>query len=129
MKKVARPKPVPSKFQPIFEQLKKILRRYERRLTVTAYSSTGYSLNAAFSPKYKKEIFFGAVQINKNYVSYHLMPVYVFPALLKGISPVLTKRMHGKSCFNFTSIDDPLLAELSTLTEKCFKKFEDGKMI
>jgi hypothetical protein len=66
MKKVARPKPKPNKFQPTFEQLKKILRRYERRLTVTACTSTGYSLNAAFSPIYKKEIFFGAVRIQKD---------------------------------------------------------------
>ena len=129
MNKVARPKPRPDKFQLTFEQLNKILRKYERRLTVTASTSTGYSLNAAFSPKYNKEIFFGGVRIQKNYVSYYLMPVYVFPALLKGISPALKKRMQGKSCFNFTTIDEPLLAELAALTEKCFKKFEDGKMI
>ena len=124
-----KPKLKPNKLQPTFEQLKKILRRYERRLTVTAYSAAGYSLDAAFSPKYNKEIFFGAVRIQKNYVSYYLMPVYVFPALLKDISPALKKRMQGKSCFNFTTIDETLLAELSELTDKCFKKFEDGKMI
>lgn len=129
MKQVSKPKIKLHKFQPTFEQLKKILRKYERRLTVTAYTTTAYSLDAAFSPKYNKAIFFGAVKIQKNYVSYYLMPVYVFPALLKGVSPALKKRMQGKSCFNFTTIDEELLAELAALTEKCFKKFEDGKMI
>jgi hypothetical protein len=129
MKKISKPKPKPNKFQPTFEQLKKILRKYERRLTVTVYKPDQYSLDAAFSPKYNKEIFFGAVRIQKNYVSFYLMSVYVFPALLKGISPALKKRMQGKSCFNFTAIDDELLAELAALTDKCFKKFESGGMI
>ncbi len=35
---------------------------------------------------------FGAVQIKKTYVSYHLMPVYAFPVLLEKISAELTQR-------------------------------------
>jgi hypothetical protein len=57
------------------------------------------------------------------------MPVYVFPGLLTGISPALKKRMQGKSCFNFSPIDEPLRTGLAALTEKCFKKFEDGGLI
>jgi hypothetical protein len=49
----------------------------------------------------KKVIFFGAAQIKKNYVSFYLMPVYMFmfPKLLDNISPELKKHMQGKSCF------------------------------
>lgn len=131
MKKAVKPQPnlKPNKFQPTFEQLKKVLRRYEQHLIVTVNTSDHYSLNTAFSPKYKKEIFFGAARIQKNYVSYHLMAIYAFPAMLKHISPALEKRRQGKSCFNFTTIDGPLLAELAALTETCFKKFENAKMI
>lgn len=131
MKKAVKPTPKlkPIKFQPTFEQLKKVLRRYEQQLIVTVNKSDHYSLNTPFSPKYKKEVFFGAVRIQKNYVSYHLMAIYAFPEMLKHISPALKKRMQGKSCFNFTTIDGPLLAELAALTETCFKKFENAKMI
>jgi hypothetical protein len=38
-------------------------------------------LNKTRSARYQKELFFGGVQIKKNYVSYHLMPVYMEPAL------------------------------------------------
>jgi hypothetical protein len=48
--------------------------------------------------------------------AFHLFPVYVFPDLLTGISPELKKRMHGKSCFNFTKVDEALFAELARLT-------------
>ena len=105
-------------FQVVFERLKAIMRAYESRLLVVADEAGNYYLNAPFSEKFKKEIFFGAVQIKKNYVSYHLMSVYAFPDLLDGISPALKKRMQGKSCFNFTSINEELLAELAELTRK-----------
>jgi hypothetical protein len=64
----------------------------------------------------RKPLFFGAVQTNKSYVSYHLMPVYVNADLLDGISGSLQKRMQGKSCFNFKAIDADLFSELAALT-------------
>jgi hypothetical protein len=38
------------------------------------------------------------------------------PEFLKKVSPALKKRMQGKSCFNFTSVDAELAAELDQLT-------------
>ncbi len=63
---------------------------------------------------------FGAVRIRTRYVSYHLMPIYGSPALLDGISPLLRRRMQGKSCFNFTKVDDALFTELAELTGRGF---------
>jgi hypothetical protein len=45
-----------------------------------------------------------------------LMPVYAVPELLKGMSPELKKRMQGKACFNFTSIEPGQAKELGALT-------------
>ena len=76
-----------------FELLKSILRKYEKSLRVIIDKNDNYSLIAGYSEKYKRDIYFGAVQIKKNYVSYHLMPVYINPNLLDGISTELKKRM------------------------------------
>jgi hypothetical protein len=55
------------------------------------------------------------------------MPDYVHPDLVDGMSPELRKRMQGKSCFNFTRLDQALLAELEHLTAAGFARFqEDG---
>ena len=70
-----------------------------------------------------KPLFFGAVQIRKRYVSFHLMPVYVNPDLLTDAGPALLKRMHGKSCFNFTKIEPNLFEELATLTQSGFDDY------
>lgn len=116
-------------FSQTFLKLKKILKKYEPKLTVTVSDKTNYSLDAGYSGKYKRNIFFGAVNIKKNYVSFHLMPVYVFPDLLKNISPELRKRMQGKSCFNFKNITASELNELEILTSQGFQAFKNEKLV
>ena len=115
--------PNPTDFPAVFEGLKKILKPYAPRLTVTADTSTSYSLDGPYSEKWQKVIFFGAVQIKKNYVSFYLMPVYMFPDLLKDISPALKKHMQGKSCFNFKTVEPELFKELKDLTRQGVEKF------
>jgi len=46
------------------------------------------------------------------------MCVYLRPDLLEAMSPQLRNRMQGKSCFNFTKIDEVLFDELSDITAK-----------
>ena len=114
-------------FPTVFDQLKAVLKPYEPRLSVTANDSEGYSLDTHQLGPNKKPMFFGAAVIKKNYVSFHLMPVYVHPELLEGISDGLRKRMQGKSCFNFKTLDKNTVAELRELTERSFEVFrKDG---
>ncbi|OYW16323.1 MAG: hypothetical protein B7Z39_01645 [Novosphingobium sp. 12-64-8] len=62
---------------------------------------------------------FGAVQLKKNYVSCHLMPLYALPGLRANLDPDLLKRMQGKSCFNFKKVEPALFDALERLTEEC----------
>jgi hypothetical protein len=112
-------------FPVVFEQLKKILKRYEDQLTVKTDTPDTYYLDGPYSEKWKKELFFGSAQIKKNYVSFYLMPVYMHPELLKDISPELKKHMQGKSCFNFKKVEPDLLEELAVLTRKGAEKFKE----
>lgn len=117
--------PAESDFPVIFEQLKNILKPYASNLTVKTDSADTYYLDGPYSKKWKKELFFGSAQIKKNYVSFYLMPVYMYPELLTGISPELRKHMQGKSCFNFKKADSALFQELATLTRKGVEKFRE----
>jgi len=118
-----------NEFETIFNLLKKVLVKYENRLTVTIDKSDRYNLNAGYSEKHKRDIYFGGVEIKKNYVSFHLMPVYINPKLLNNLSPGLKKRMQGKSCFNFKKADELLFKELSKLTKNAFDFFKRDGMI
>lgn len=114
-------------FPHVFEMLKAILKPYAKNLTITADTSSAYSLDGPYSEKYKKALFFGAAQIKKNYVSFYLMPVYMFPELLKGMSPELKKHMQGKSCFNFKKVEPDLFKELTQLTRLSVERAREAK--
>jgi hypothetical protein len=111
-------------FPLVFEGLKKILKPYAPKLTITADTPDVYSLDGPYNEKWQKVIFFGAAQVKKNYVSFYLMPVYMYPDLLKEVSPALRKRMQGKSCFNFKKVEPELFKELAELTRKGVERFK-----
>jgi len=111
-------------FPVVFEQLKNILKPYAEKLTVKTDSADTYYIDGPHSEKWRKELFFGSAQIKKNYVSFYLMPVYMYPDLLKGVSPELKKHMQGKSCFNFKQVEPVLFKELAELTRKGAERFQ-----
>lgn len=115
-------------FPLVFEKLKSILKPYEKALAVKADSVNTFYLDGPYSEKWKKELFFGSAQIKKNYVSFHLMPVYMYPDLLKDISPELKKHMQGKSCFNFKKVEPELFQELSDLVKKGYAQFQKEEL-
>jgi hypothetical protein len=108
----------------VFEQLKNLLRPYAEKLTLKADTSDSYYIDGPYSEKWEKELFFGSAQIKKIYVSFYLMPIYMYPDLLKDISPELKKHMQGKSCFNFKKVEPELFQELSELTKKGAERFQ-----
>lgn len=116
-------------FAAVFERLREILKPFADRLLVKVDTSSEYSLDTPYSEKWKRELFFGAVQLKKNYVSFHLMPVYMFPDLLNGASEELTKRMQGKSCFNFKRVQERLFDELTELTRQGFDRLESEQLV
>ncbi len=76
-----------------------------------------YVLLGAPTERYPDGQLFASVRIGKRYVSYHLMSVYMSPEG-PSIGPELTRRRQGKSCFNFTRVDDTLFDELADLTDR-----------
>jgi hypothetical protein len=110
-------------FPLIFSQLKAILEPYAQRMNLKHDTVDSYHLDGPYSERWGKELFFAAVQIKKNYVSFYLMPVYMFPDLLLEISPGLKKHMQGKSCFNFKKSEPDLFRELAELTRRGGERF------
>jgi hypothetical protein len=105
-------------FDETFRTLRGILAAYDKELLVQVDKPGDYQLaSRTMHDRAGRPLFVAAVQVKKNYVSYHLMPVYALPDLLKGMSPGLKKRMQGKACFNFTTIDPEHTRELTALTK------------
>jgi hypothetical protein len=105
------------KMKDVFDTLKALIEPHAQFLDVKCDEPAEFYLDTFHVMKNKRPLFFAAVQAKKNYVSYHLMPVYLNPTLLNGVSPELKKRMQGKACFNFKAVDKILFRELAKLTK------------
>lgn len=108
----------------VFEDLRCLFTPIERRAVLVADTPTRYYLAThEVRARAGYRTGFGGVEIGKRYVSVHLMPVYIHPELLDGISPALRRRMQGKSCFNFRQTDPDLRVEMAALVERCAAVF------
>ena len=112
-------------FTPVYEALRALMAPHVADLVIKHDSPGNFYVVGPNLDYRGNEAYFGGMQIKKNYVSYHLMPVYMDPSLLDEVSEKLRKRMQGKSCFNFKQIDPELFAELEKLTEGCAVWFKE----
>ncbi len=116
-------------FAGVFVALKEILEPYEEHLRLLPYKPEFYALVTRQAVHKGKPIWFAAIRMGKNYVSYHLMPVYMNAAMQKRIPPELKKRMQGKACFNFAEVDLGLFQQLSDLTTAGFEAYRAMKYV
>jgi hypothetical protein len=114
-------------FPAVFALLRGILQQHANEFHVSTDTTTGYCLEAPVGPatirawrgKTKmKMIPVAWVQSGKSYVSYHHMALYGNSKLRDGLSEELSRRMQGKTCFNFRVPADVPLSELQTLTAR-----------
>jgi len=113
----------------VFAALKDILEPYEKDLHVLPYKPEYYCLVTRLAVHKSKPAWFAAIRMGKNYVSYHLMPVYMNAAMQKRIPPELKKRMQGKACFNFSEVHPALFCQLSELTAAGFEGYRVLKYV
>ena len=109
----------------VFTELRAIMAPYAAKLDSKKDDETELYVDTKYIQKDKKPLFFGAVQVKKSYVSFHLMPVYVKSELLDRLSPELRARMQGKSCFNFTVPDKLLFKQLAALTKAGYASYKE----
>lgn len=104
----------------VFSELRDRVLRASKDMNVAQDEPGNLVLKTPWKEPGKKEpAWFAAVQLKKNYVSCHLMPLYVLPVMREQLSPDLQKRMQGKSCFNFKKVEPALFDALERLTVEC----------
>jgi len=112
----------------VFAELREMLKRFTGKdLAVQTDKPGNYHLEDPSILHRKKPLYFAGVRTGKNYVSFHLLYLYFNPAALKAIPPALKKRMQGKACFNFTTIDEDCFAELGRLIADGLKIYKSQK--
>jgi hypothetical protein len=121
--------------EPVFTRLRRLLLGHVTGLAVNKDAANHFSLEAPVGPATLKawggkqkasRMPVAWVEVRKNYVSYHLMGIYMNPRLEARLSERLRAHMHGKSCFNFKSVDESLFKELDNVTEASLVALRKG---
>jgi hypothetical protein len=66
-----------------------------------------------------------SIILQKGYVGFYYMPVYMNSALKKKLSPSLTKLLKGKTCFHIKKLDAELIAAIESALDLGVKAFEE----
>jgi hypothetical protein len=111
-----------TEFEAVHSRLRDIILRHRGDLALTKDGPGGVAIEVP-GLEGKPWGYVAGTRLGKSYVSYYLMPVYATPGLKDALSPELRKRMQGKACFNFKSVDERLFAELEELTAKSVPGF------
>lgn len=109
-------------FAAVDRRLREIVAPLRSRLVATRDGPGGLALEIP-GLEGKPWGYVAGIRVGKRYVSYYLMSVYAFPDLMDSMSAGLRRRMQGKSCFNFTTVDEPLFEELDRVTQAGFERF------
>ena len=106
----------------VYLRLREILLAHQGDLTVTRDSPEGMALEVP-GLEGKPWGYVAGTRLGKRYVSVYLMALYASPELAGPISPALGARRQGKSCFNFSHVDEALFAELDGLAARLIPGF------
>jgi hypothetical protein len=116
-------------YSAIFSVLRQLLRPYESELAIRTDKPGNCYLETRSSSMNGRRMFFAGAKIKKNYVSFYLPSLYMFPDLSDRISPSLKKTMQGQACFNFTTANPDWFEELGRLTQAGYQKLKSEMLL
>ncbi len=115
---------------PIFEELKKLLKPYEKG-TIQVIGDRGGQFILCSKKKVQiegrkhDEVYFAGLLVQKGYVGFYYMPVYAQPEMKKIFKPELLKLLKGKSCFHIKKLDNGLKTQIKDALAdgyECYKE-------
>jgi len=113
----------------VFIVLRQLLKPYEGELAIKTDKPGNCYLETRSSGFNGRRMFFAGAKIKKNYVSYYLPALYMFPDLANRISASLKKTMQGQACFNLTTTNPDWFEELGRLTQAGYQKMKSEMLL
>ena len=102
---------------PIFQEIKNLLMAYAKGNLVVRGGEGGQvavvnETELIIDGKKRKEFWFAAALVQKGYVGFYFMPVYVCEPRKNSMPNELMKTLKGKSCFHITKHDPLIMVQI-----------------
>lgn len=106
-----------------FATVRALVERHAPALVVTTDTPDEYYLDTPHFRKAKTPLFFAAVKRKPAGATLYLSAAYTDADLLDGVPEALRKRMTGKSCFVFKTLDDAQEDALAALLDAALERY------
>lgn len=117
-----------SDLKQIFDSLKPLLEKYRPPLAAKTENERYFDLwsfkDLEIEGRKRKEVFFAGLIIQKDYVGFYYMPVYVDGEIKQLFPPNLLKLLKGKSCFHIRKLSPELMADLDRALQLGFARYQ-----
>jgi hypothetical protein len=132
----AKAKPADGSLESIFDQLHKLLLPYappfkagggnniDGKMDFHLVVPQSVIIPGAYGGK-PTEIAMASLILQKDFVGFYFMPIYLNPELKKSLAPTLLKLLKGKTCFHVKTIDEQLVADVTAALALGMKSFKD----
>ncbi|MDH5721558.1 MAG: DUF1801 domain-containing protein [Spirochaetia bacterium] len=112
----------------IFNELKKMISKYENRLFPKNDNKDRYELwsrkDIIIENRKRKEVYFAGIIKQKSYVGFYYMPVYVDTSLKDVFQPELLSLLKGKSCFHIKKLDSTIKKQIKFALKTGFSLYK-----
>lgn len=117
----------------IFAALKDLLKAYQPPFSPKTDREGYFDLwsfkSVVFAGRKRKEIFFAGIIIQKGYVGFYFMPVYVEAEVKTTFSPELLALLKGKSCFHIKKLDETLVFQIQNALKTGFEVYRRNEWV
>ena len=112
----------------IFSELKSLLQGYSPPLTPKVDTETSFDLwsqkDLVIEGRKRKEVYFAGLIIQKSYVGFYFMPVYVETEMRTFFPPELLRHLKGKSCFHIKTLTPELREQIRAVLQSGFELYQ-----
>jgi hypothetical protein len=114
----------------IFEAIKALMKPYEKGTLKAFGEKNGMYHLVSFKPveiagRKRKEIYFVSIMVQKGFVGFYYMPVYMNPHPEKLVQPELLKCLKGKACFHIKKNDPVIIKQIEQALETGYKFYTE----
>lgn len=112
-----------------FRSLRRLMKKYEGPFTARLDLEGKYDLwserDVVVGGRKRKEVFFAAAIIQRNYVGFYYMPVYAERGLKKLFPAQLLRLLKGKSCFHIRRMDAELRRQVASALKTGYELYRE----
>lgn len=114
----------------IFTAIQRMMIPYDQKGSLVFHAATGGQAHLVshktieIEGRKRKEMWLVSVMIQKGYVAFHYLPVYMNPSMEKLFSPAFIECLKGKACFHIRKMDPAILAEVEKAIQIGYEAYQ-----